>query len=96
MEANVSAISLTATHTSTLLLLLFFFALDAAVDLVNHMRSAPRIPIFARLRHDVWNLHFRDFRRPLQDVHRVTHTGVPGDMAVVWPDAWIVRSDLDH
>lgn len=59
------------------------------------MRSAPRIPIFARLRHDVWNLHLSDLRRPLQDVHRVTHTGVPGDVAVVWPHAGIVRVDLD-
>lgn len=96
MEADLtSAIYPTPTnHTRHHPLLFPPHNLNPTINLIHHMRPAPRIPVRARLRHDVGDLHLRDFGRPLEDVHRVAHAGVPRDVAVVRPHAGIVGRDL--
>jgi hypothetical protein len=55
--------------------------------------GAVPVPVDTRLRHDVGD--GGNVVGPGHDVHREAAGQVPGDVAVEWPDAWVVGFELD-
>jgi hypothetical protein len=77
---------------------MFLGLLQATINLINHIIIRIRRPIPTRLLHNQRNLIILtlNIRRPLQNIGIQPRTNMPGNMAMEWPNTWIIRRELHH
>ena len=69
----------------------------ARVDLVHNV--ALSLPSFVRgtgVFNALWNLQFLDVVGPFKNVDVKACTHMPSNVAVEWPDTWVVLIELNH
>jgi len=66
------------------------------INLVRDRSVGKGAPIVASLSKAGWNVDVQNIVRALHDVHIETTGYVPSNMAMEWPNSWVIRIKLDN